>query len=388
MRRAQHGTGREGRTMDVHPVHRLESTSSRMGRPSVRRSTRLLLAVLATVGLLLATAGTASARPGHHPHQPGTLEPRVDGLAGPLSISVDQRGGVLVDQGFAGVMSRIDLDAQVHDLTAEEGLSAVAAGPFGTQVFSVRTDAGTSLLKLRLHDGKVIQLADIGAYEAANNPDAGTSYGAQGISPSCAAQWPVDDLGPATYPGQIDSNPYQLAVVPGGVYIADAGANAIFFSDWAGHLKTVAVLPPQPMTIPADPTSLGIPTCAAGLTYNFEPVPTDIEISWTGAYVSLLPGGPEDASLGPRGSVVKLDLLSGQTRTIATGLLGATNLAVTTWGDVYVTELFAGKVDRITRSGPQTVIELPDAAAVEWSRGRLYIAYDVFGSGKVATLPV
>ena len=60
-----------------------------------------------------------------------------------------------------------------------------------------------------------------------------------------------------------------------------------------------------------------------------------------------------------------------------------TDLAVSPSGTVYVTELFGGRVVKVTSGGLETVVELPEPAAVEFARGQLYVAYDVFGSGKV-----
>lgn len=51
-----------------------------------------------------------------------------------------------------------------------------------------------------------------------------------------------------------------------------------------------------------------------------------------------------------------------------------------------MTELFDGRVAEVTRSGLRTVAELPEPVAVEWSHGRLVVAYDAFGSGKVTTV--
>lgn len=308
----------------------------------------------------------------------------VDGLAGPLSIDVSSRGDVLVGQSFAGLVSKVSKKGTVTDLFQEANASAVAWGPFGSTVYTLSNpEEGVAQLKLRTPHGATKVLADLRAYEEKSNPDATNSYGAQGISEECAAQWPVDELGPAQYGGLIDSNPYALAVTGWGVYVADAGANTITFVSWSGRVSTTAVLPPQPIVIPEDPTGLGLPACSAGLTYNFEPVPTDIELTHKGAFVSLLPGGPEDPSLGARGSVVKLDLWKGSTRTVAGGILGATDLAISPKGDVYVAELFGGRIAKVTRSGLRTVAELPEPVAVEWDRGRLVVAYDAFGSGKI-----
>jgi hypothetical protein len=304
-----------------------------------------------------------------------------------LSIDVSWRGDVLVGQSFAGLVTKVSNKGTVTDLFQEANASAVGWGPFGSTIYTLSNpEEGVAQLKLRTPSGATKVLADLRSYEESANPDAVNNYGAQGISDECAAQWPVDEAGPPQYYGQIDSNPYALAVAPWGVYVADSGANAILFVDWSGRVSTTAVLAPQPLVIPDDPTGLGLPACAGGLTYNFEPVPTDIELSDNGAFVSLLPGGPEDPSLGARGSVVKLNLRTGSTRTVAEGILGATDLAVSPRGDIYVTELFGGRVVKVTRSGLRTVAELPEPVAVEWNHGRLVIAYDAFGSGKLSSI--
>ena len=79
--------------------------------------------------------------------------------------------------------------------------------------------------------------------------------------------------------------------------------------DWIGRIKTIAVLPPRPEVISQEQAeSFGFPACTFGKTFNFEPVPTDVEVGRNGEpYVSSLPGGPEDASLGARGGVFRVN---------------------------------------------------------------------------------
>ena len=90
--------------------------------------------------------------------------------------------------------------------------------------------------------------------------------------------------------------------------------------------------------------AFGFPACSAGYGYSFEPVPTDIEVGTGGwLYVTSLPGGPEDPSLGARGSVLKIHPGTGEVRTVAKGLISATGLAVDRFtGTIAVTELFGG----------------------------------------------
>ena len=100
--------------------------------------------------------------------------------------------------------------------------------------------------------------------------------------------------------------------------------------------------------------------------------------------VSLLPGGPEDPSLGlgARGAVYTVDPWRGKTRQVATGFVSATGLAVTDRGTVYVAELFGGRISEVTRHGPRTVVEVPLPAALEWDgRGLLATTNALPGEG-------
>ena len=108
-------------------------------------------------------------------------------------------------------------------------------------------------------------------------------------------------------------------------------------------------------------------------------------------YVSTLAGGPEDPSLGARSKVFTVDRKSGEMEEYATGLFAATDLAISPVGTVYVSELFGGQISKIVDGEPVTVAEVPLPAAVEWHRGMLYAAIDVFPGeqgpdGKVVTI--
>jgi hypothetical protein len=63
--------------------------------------------------------------------------------------------------------------------------------------------------------------------------------------------------------GPVDSNPYGVLAEPGGVYVADAGANALYqVKGW--NVSLVATFPPQPRTcttpFPAPPVQESVPT--------------------------------------------------------------------------------------------------------------------------------
>ena len=349
---------------------------------------RRLAAVAAITPLVVfGLVGTASARGNGPPPNPLATE-----LVGPLGIAVTERGDVLVSQAFIGTISRVGKHGGVTDLVSEEAFTAgvaddghvlyTSAGPSGVFLKSVAPDGTTSVL------------ADILHHEITQNPDAGQQYGFTEISDQCADEWPAE-FGPPQYTGIIDTNPYAIAATKDHVYIADAAANAILSVDDGGEVSTVAVLPPQPAVVNQDAIDgLGLPQCTLGLTYNFEPVPTDVELHRGQLYVTTLPGGPEDPSAGARGGVWTVDPGTGAATQIGSGLAGATDLAVSPSGTVYVTELFGGQVSMVGPACNTLVASLDAPVAIEWAKGRLYVATgdaaafppDPLAAGKIVTI--
>jgi hypothetical protein len=339
------------------------------------------------VGLTTTTAGATGGGSG-----PQVL---VEGLGAPLHVSDAGGGKLLVSQSSTaedapvGKISLVDRKGNVTDLVTEADsfTGGAEAGPFGTVLYLSSGPAG-ALLKLRMPNGTTRTLADLGAYEARENPDQINSYGFQGLDQSCIDQLPPDQ-GLAPYTGLVDSNPYELALTPFGVLVADAAGNTLLHVSWTGRIRTVAVLPPRGEVAPPEVVeALGLPECVTGATFNFEPVPTDVEFGKHGSlFVSSLPGGPEDDSLGARGGVFRVNPWNGSSELVATGFLGATNLAVAPNGTIYVTELFGNRLSKVVDGGPAPVADLPSPAAVEWSRGRLLVTTDVFSdSGKIVEL--
>lgn len=304
----------------------------------------------------------------------------ADGLLSPLHLDVHgqrNRPDVLVSQSFMGMISRVEKGG-VTDVVEQPGgfTGGMQAGPYGTLAY-LAADEVSTYLKVMLPGGKVKTIADLGAFEKAENPDQVNDYGLQGATPECIKSLPPE-LPIAPYPGLEDSNPYELLVARHGAYVADAGGNTILFVTWSGRIRTVAVLPPQPEVISAEiADATGLPECVVGLTMNFEPVPTDVE-NGPGhyLYVSSLPGGPEDASLGARGGVFKVGPQDGWVKQIGTGFLGASNLAVDPWGSIYVTELFGNRISKLVNGGPVAYKQINQPAAIEWFDGRLYATAD------------
>jgi hypothetical protein len=172
---------------------------------------------------------------------------------------------------------------------------------------------------------------------------------------------------PVQYRGLVDSNPYAVASYGRKWVVADAGGNDLLWVDRRGRVSTAAVLPRQPLRITtAIANELGLPSCVVGVTYNFEAVPTDVEVGPDGyLYVSILAGGPESPALGARSRVYRVDPDTGRSTRVGQRLAGATNLAVAKNGTIYVAEFFGGRISKLVNGLPKTYVELPNALSVE-----------------------
>ncbi|HSP53077.1 MAG TPA: ScyD/ScyE family protein [Cryobacterium sp.] len=360
---------------------------------------RIITSAVACVSLLAAslavTAPAAAHSRGDSPSRgTGTPVTLADGLAGPLSLEVDRSGRAWVGESFAGVLTQVNRDGTTQTLaSAPAGASIGAVSARKGTVYYAQTadDHSSSTLLSVARDGTVTEVGDLFAHESSENPDQVNTYGFVDLAPECAAEFDssVPPFLPATYDGVVDTNPYASLALRDAVYVADAGANAILRVGYDGTVSTVAVLPPGD-PIEATPeilAAVGFPACAAGYDYRFEPVPTDVERGPDGwLYVTSLPGGPEDASLGARGSVYKVNPDTGETVRLATGFLGATNLAVARGtGTVYVAELFGGpdgtgQLSVIERGSdtPKVLRAVSAPAAVELRGGSLYVTTDAF----------
>jgi glucose/arabinose dehydrogenase len=153
-------------------------------------------------------------------------------------------------------------------------------------------------------------IADLAAFEAANNPDG----------------------------GHIDSNPFGMASLGGNqAIVADAAANTILRVDHTGRIEVVAVLPSQ--LLPFPPAGGSIPA---------ESVPTSVAVGPDGTiYVGELTGFP-----GTPGASRIWRIAAGATNVacpsaacsvLSTGLTSIMDLAVSPdGGTVYAVELDAG----------------------------------------------
>ncbi|MET0954726.1 MAG: ScyD/ScyE family protein [Cryobacterium sp.] len=334
----------------------------------------------------------------------GKFRTIATGLQGPLSLAVANDGTSYVSQNFAGTLERVTRSGERTTVATAPapGLEIGAVSTRRGEVYFAQGSQPTAefaLMKLG-PNGTSTQLADLGEWEATENPDQVNTYGFVDLPEECAAQFPPPPTGPPgpdtppppTYTGVVDTHVYASTATRNEIYVADAGGNDILRVGLDGAVSTVAVLPPTaPVTATADLVAqFGFPECAVGLDYVFEPVPTDVEIGPKGwLYVTSLPGGPEDPSLGARGSVVKVNPRTGEVVTVATGFVGATGLAIDDrTGTIAVAEMFGGasgtgQVSVVPPFASTAIASFPvvSPAAIELRNGSVYLTHNaaVFG---------
>jgi hypothetical protein len=192
-------------------------------------------------------------------------------------------------------------------------------------------------------DRRLFKVADITAFEEANDPDG------QGF----------------------DSNPYAVLALYKRTLVADAAGNSILSVDGKGNVKLFAVLPNI-----TDGGCEGLPNDAG--TTGCDPVPTSLAEGRDG---SIYVGGL-GAEVPGAGRVWKLHPKTGEILETWGDLSTVTGVAVARNGDVYVSELFGGdpsaevpgQVTKITESGrTSTPVPFPAGIAVDWKH-RVYVA--------------
>lgn len=307
------------------------------------------LALLAVGILAVGTAGPVSAAP----PRPGPMI-LAEGLVSPLHVSVGAGGTPIVSQEFTGMLTRL---GTADPLYANPGWDVAGTATRGSTTFVLESqgaggfDGNPLAGHLQAIDSKgtVRTVTDkIAQFEQQYNPDGQVRYGlSPTASADCAAQLAaVDPRG--SYAGEVDSHPYALAVQGNTAYVADAGGNDILAVNLtSGAIRAVAVIPGRTVTLPASVQGQDIPACE-GEAYGLEPVPTDVAIGPDGwLYVSSLPGGPEDGSLGANGAVFRVNPATGAVQEWVTGLVSPTGLAFDGSGNLYIASLFGGGIFKV-----------------------------------------
>lgn len=339
------------------------------------RTKRNLGAAAAAAALLVATPLPSLAHNNHGPHVK-TVNTQV--LA-PFNLALN-KGHVYVADGGTSLVSRLTHNGQLRTVATGPqpgevaGVDLSSNGKYLAYTSTNYGPGGTALNIVGPHGSK--KTVDLSTYEETNNPDQFVHYGVTNPSQCVKDALESDPEGPpASYKGLVDSHPYSVASAGHkGWFVADAGGNDILKVDKKGHIRTVAVLPSQPFKITAEiAKSQGLPDCVVGVTYKFEAVPTDVEVGHDGwLYVTTLAGGPEDPSFGARSSVYKVNPHTGKAAKIASGLAGATNLALGKDGKIYVAELFGGRISVIKHGHAKKYVDLKSALSVESGRDGLW----------------
>jgi streptogramin lyase len=222
-----------------------------------------------TIALLAVVSGIAMA-------EFSQSSPLVGDLGAPRGLSVAANGDLLVAEQATGRVLQVDgagaitvlVDGVVGVVTGggpegtdAAGITAALAVSDGlyfiTGEFDADGEAGFQTLYRQAAGGEPEAVADLFAYEQANNTDGETA--------------PVELL----------SNPYDLVAAPqGGVLVSDAGANAVLHIDGDGAVSPFAIFNQRP-----NPLGFGPPV--------MDQVPTGLTIGPDGAvYVSTLTGFP------------------------------------------------------------------------------------------------
>ncbi len=308
-------------------------------------------------------------------------------LLSPLTAAVDDDGTAYVTQNFGGKLTRIRPGKKPRTIyTSKAGHEVGGVSVLHGRVVFTETTSDeqgrpvASQVRWITPKGKVRTIARVRAFENAHNPDHRITYGARGISSDCAAQWPTDKIGPATYRGQRDSHPYAtFQTDEGTVFVADAGMNAVLAISPKGRIRTVAVTPAAPVKITAAlADGTGLPDCAVGLTYYGESVPTDVALDGRGGLVVSTEGGGLGEQM-PLGAVYRIALGKHTVRKVAGGLFAAVGVAVAPRGDIFVSQLFGNEISRIKRGTHRArpFAKVPMPAAVEWTSRGLYATVNV-----------
>lgn len=367
----------------------------------------------------LALAVTLLAVPAHAnqlpaPAQPDQGVPEVvaDGLAGPLTLAVGDGADLYVTQSFVGLLSEVDPEGTVTDLY-QMPLPPGAGQLVGVHhhqdaTYHIETDPSVEggpvshVIRTSAEGQRSVISEDLRAYETSQNPDQGESYGFRNLSGTCAEQVAAfqEQIGVPTfseYQGVVEANPYQLDVHEGTVYIAEASGNAVLRVDeQTGEASTVAVLPSTTITFTEELeanveqvfTGVDMPDCVVGQEYTPEPVPTDVEVGPDGQlYVSTLEGAAGEVV--PLSKVYRIDPSTGSSQEVASGMHGATGLALDDSGNIFVAELYGGEVSviRPDHQEAETVFAAQTPADVEVDDGTLYATTGVFENGAVVEYP-
>lgn len=319
--------------------------------------TRHLLAATAALALAGTTAGAAltGAVAAPAPAQKASVTPVVKKLVSPLSVAVAADGTRYFSDNFAGLLYKQTPGAAPTVIfkgpkKAEVGAVSVVGGQLRFAVSQGDNEKG-SVYTLDAAGAPVL-IGDTGKAEKKQNPDGKFRYGFQNLPKNCY----LDPMMPTQTWGLKETHPYATTVHNGTTYVVDAGANAVFAFGADGSVRSFMVPAAIAKVTPAAAKGMELPDCTVGTKIALDSVPTDIEVGPDGnLYVTSLPGGPEDGSLGALGRVIRINPTTGKAKTVVTGLFSPTGLAVASNGDMYVAQLFPGIIAKVAAGSKKAV---------------------------------
>jgi hypothetical protein len=311
----------------------------------------------------------------------------VFGLAdvdGSLLVADAGAGIVELRNGKGKLIAELPGVTDVAPITRDIMFATTGGNPEGPNPPTARK------LYLVVH-GSVHEFADLGAFEASVNPDGGA----------------------------IDSNPFDVAVTPRGLVVADAAANALLSVDWFGKIDWIATLPNEVVPTsnvkslahcPAGPP----PICGLPDAIPAQPVTASLAIGPDGAYyVGELKGFPAPTG---RSKVWRIEpgtrhancLTSPKCKVVASGFTSIIDLKFDSDGrTLYVVELdeaswfaieggFGGAIGgtvnacRIRTGGCSKIaggLTMP-IAVTEGRRGQLFGLVNALIPGAAAVIPL
>lgn len=211
----------------------------------------------------------------------------------------------------------------LHDIVFDSGGQAfgiigLQANPSARNTLTVGGAPGNNfgqLVRLTVDGSNTPQtnIADVSAFEAANNPDGTT----------------------------VDSNPYGLVARTGGGFaVADAGANALLGVTGAGSVSLLATFAPGTTPNPPPPT--------------FQAVPTSVALAANGDFfVGQLTGAPFPIG---GANIYRVPSAGGTPTVVASGFTTIIDMITGTDGNIYVLQLTSNGVG--ANPGPGQLIRV------------------------------
>ena len=348
-----------------------------------RRALGAALAVAALTVAVPATSASAAPAPTARTSKAARITTLTTKVDFPFGIAVN-RGRIYVADGATATVSRL-VGANLVTVAKgpqgpENDVAGLAFSHDGNKIAFTTSNGSHSKTTLQIRGPYGARhSANLAAYEKRVNPDKKVHYGVD--HPSACVISELAKLGkdapPATYTGQVDSHPYAVAAYGKSSWIvADAGGNDLLKVNRHGKVRKIAVLPRQPYRVTAaGAVAIGLKanSCLVGKGYNFEAVPTGVDVRNGRIYVSILAGGPETPALGARSKIYRVNPKTGKAHTVARGLSGATSVAVGRGGRIFTTEYYSGEVSVIRHGKVRLIAKVPQAVSIADTRLALYV---------------